>query len=110
MPPPANPQQALAVSAGGRDLKLGYTQDQVQRAGGVFTRLSFPLLVTPLVPGAIAVPPAKVVARLQTGMGRDAFGFPAARSGLFRASDVPRTLEVRPLPERGKPPSFAGAI
>ncbi len=108
--PPANPRQTISFPAGGRDLELGYTQDQITRGGGAYTRLRFDVLVTPLKVGALVIPPAQVVARLQTGVGRDAFGFPTARSALYRASDVARTLEVRALPETGKPPSFGGAV
>lgn len=110
VPPPVNPRQVLAFPAGGRDLTLGYTQDQVERDGASYERFTFRVLATPLRPGTVAIPPATVVARLQTGMGRDAFGFPAARTELFRASDQARTLEVRPLPETGKPASFGGAV
>ncbi|HUQ05160.1 MAG TPA: SH3 domain-containing protein [Kofleriaceae bacterium] len=110
VPPPANPRQVVSFPAGGRDLDLGYTQDTIERGGSQYTRLLFRVLVTPLKAGTIAIPPAQVVARLEVGMGRDAFGFPAARTELFRSSDEARTLDVRPLPETGKPPSFGGAV
>ena len=29
---------------------------------------------------------------------------------MFRASDEPRTLVVKPLPETDRPPTFAGAV
>ncbi|HVV83301.1 MAG TPA: hypothetical protein VHE35_09490, partial [Kofleriaceae bacterium] len=108
--PPKNPRQTISFPAGGRDLELGYEQDQITRNGDDYTRLRFDVLVTPLKVGSIAIPPATVVARLQTGVGHDAFGFPTARTALYRATDEPRTLEVRPLPEVGKPPSFGGAV
>ncbi len=110
VPPPANPRQVLSFPAGGRDLALGYTQDTIQRGGVEYTRLGFRILATPLRAGPVTIPPAQVVARLETGMGRDAFGFPTARTSMFRAADEPRTLDVRPLPESGKPPSFGGAV
>jgi hypothetical protein len=110
VPPPANPRQVVSFPAGGRDLDIGYTQDTIQRGGFEYTRLLFRVLVTPLKAGPIAIPPAQVVARLEVGMGRDAFGFPAARTELFRSSDEARTLDVRQLPETGKPPSFGGAV
>ena len=108
--PPRNPRQTLSFPAGGRDLDLGYEQDQIARGGDTYTRLRFEVQVTPLKVGTIAIAPAQVVARLQTGVGRDAFGFATARTALFRASDQPRTLEVRALPETGKPDSFGGAV
>lgn len=109
-PAPSNKRQVFSFPAGGRDLELGYEQDQVNRNGGVYTRLRFPVQVTPLVAGPVTIAPAQVVAQLEVGMGRDDFGFPVARTSLFKASDVARTLEVRALPETGKPPSFGGAV
>ncbi|MBZ0233097.1 MAG: hypothetical protein K8M05_12270 [Deltaproteobacteria bacterium] len=110
VPPPANPRQVVSLPAGGRDLDLGYTQDTIERGGVEYTRLLFRVLVTPLRAGPIAIPPAQVVAELEVGMGRDAFGFPAPRTERFRATDEARTLDVRPLPETGKPASFGGAV
>ena len=110
VPPPRNPREVLSFPAGGRDLELGYSQDSSVRNGVEYTRLVFPVLITPRRTGAIPIPPAQVVARLETGVGRDRFGFPTARTELFRATDEPRTLDVRPLPETGKPASFGGAV
>ena len=109
-PPPSNRRQAFSFPAGGRDLVLGYEQDQVTRGGLVYTRLRFEVMVTPLKVGAIELPPAQVVAGLPVGVGRDAFGFQVARTSQFRATDSVRTFEVRAMPETGKPPSFAGAV
>lgn len=108
--PAKNPRQVVSFPAGNQAIELGYVQDDVQRGGATFTRLRFPVLITPLAVGPLDVAPAQVVAKLETGMGRDAFGFPAPRVEMFRASDRPRRLDVRPLPETGKPPSFGGAV
>jgi len=53
------------------------------------------------------VPASSVIASLAVGRA-DFFGQSPTRA--FRASDVARALEVRPLPESGKPASFAGAV
>lgn len=110
VPPPANPREVLEFATDKGTIKLGYVQDRVQRNGRTYDRLRFPILVTPRKTGAIAIPPAQVVAALEVGQGRDAFGFPAARTELFRSVDAARTLEVRPVPEVDKPASFAGAV
>lgn len=111
VPPPRNPREVLAFAAGGRDLQLGFTQDSATRDGVEYTRLTFPILITPRRPGALALPPAQVVAQLPTGrMVRDRYGFPTEGVELFRASDEARTLDVRALPETGKPASFGGAV
>ncbi len=108
--PPTNPRQVVKFAAGTGELQLGYQQDEIARGGAKYTRFRFPVLVTPLEVGALDIAPANVVAQLETGVGRDSFGFPTARTELFRASDRPRRLEVRPLPETGKPASFGGAV
>ncbi len=110
VPPPANPRQTVSFPAGGRDLDIGYTQDTIERGGVEYTRLLFRVLVTPLRAGPIALPPAQVIAKLEVGAGRDAFGFPTARYERFRATDEARTLDVRPLPETGRPTTFNGAV
>ncbi len=109
-PPPKNPRQTLDFATDKGAVKLGFEQDRVTRNGQTYDRLRFPILITPRKVGAIAIPPAQVVAALEVGQGRDAFGFPSARSELYRSTDQPRTLEVRAVPETDKPPSFAGAV
>jgi hypothetical protein len=110
VPVPADARQVLAFPAGATDLELPYTRDQVVVDGKKFTRFVFTVQVTPLRAGAIAIPAAQVVASLETGQGRDRYGFPTARTQLFRATDAARTLEVKPLPQTGRPASFAGAV
>ena len=110
MPPPENPRQVLDFATDRGAQKLGYVQDRVTRGGATYDRFRFPILVTPRKSGPISIPAASVVVELEVGQGRDAFGFPVARTDTFRASDVVRTLDVRPVPETDKPPSFAGAV
>ena len=103
-------QKVLEVPVGATTMELPYDQDDVTVGGQRFTRFRFHVLVTPLRAGAIALEPARVVASLEVGKARDSFGFPTARTQLFRADDVARTLEVKPLPQQGRPASFAGAV
>lgn len=110
IPPPTNPRQVLDFATDRGAQKVGYQQDRVTRGGVSYDRFRFPLLVTARRSGPIAIAPASVVAELEVGQGRDAFGFPVARTDTFRASDSARTLEVRPVPETDKPASFAGAV
>jgi hypothetical protein len=67
-------------------------------------------VVTAIKAGALAVEPARVMASLKVGEGRDAFGFRTARTRLFKAEDVPRSLQIQPLPAKGKPQSFSNAV
>ncbi len=105
-PPITDPRAVLAFPAGATDLQLPFVQDQ----DGNYTRLRFTVMVTPLRAGTIDLPPAQVVASLQVGTTRDRLGFPTARTQLFRASDVAKTIEVKPLPQQGRPDSFSGAV
>jgi cytochrome c-type biogenesis protein CcmH/NrfG len=109
-PPITNPREVLAFAAGATDLELPYRRDQVKLGSSDFVRFRFQVQVTPLRAGAIEIAPAQVVASLEVGRTRDQFGFPTARTQLFRATDVARTLDVRPLPQTGRPRSFAGAV
>jgi cytochrome c-type biogenesis protein CcmH/NrfG len=59
------------------------------------------------VAGKLAVAPASVVAGFATSRA-DFFG--NFDTKLFRSVDTAHTLEVKPLPETDKPPSFTGAV
>jgi hypothetical protein len=107
-PPATNPRQALAFTAGSRDLQLPYARDEVWVGGVKYTRFSFEAMVAPKKPGTIEIPPASVVALLEVAGRRDFFGQPPTKK--FRVADRPHTLEVKPLPQTGRPPAFAGAV
>lgn len=109
-PPVTNQRRALTLSAGAKDLQLPYTIDQTTVNGTEFNRLTINLFVAPrsIPPGGkVEIAPATVVAALPVGRA-DFFG--NAPTEMFRASDVARTLVVKPLPETGRPPTFAGAV
>ncbi len=106
-PPIEDVRQTLELPAGSRTLRLPYQQDQVDLAGVTFTRFRFSFFASPRRAGKVEVGAATVVAELAVGRA-DIFGRSATR--LFRASDVPRTLEVKELPLANRPASFAGAV
>ena len=109
-PAVTNQRRALTLSAGAKDLQLPYTIDQTTVNGTAFNRLTVQLFVAPrLIPpgGKLEVAPATVVASLPVGRA-DFFG--NAPTQMFRASDVPRTLVVKALPETDRPPTFSGAV
>lgn len=100
----------MPFAVGASSVDLPYDQTRVSTGGGDFVRVRFSALLTPLQPGTLAVPPARVVAKLKVGMTRDRLGFPTQRVALFSAADQARTLEVEPLPLSGRPASFSGAV
>jgi hypothetical protein len=102
-PPATDPRRALALPAGSKELKLPYEVDD----DGAFKRVTVRFYVAPKKPGKLEVPGPTVVAALAVGRA-DFFG--NAPTKLFRTSGPARTLEVKPLPETDKPPSFAGAV
>ena len=109
-PPVTNARRALTLSAGAKDLQLPYEIDQTPVNGVEFNRLTVKIFVAPRsIPagGKVEIAPASVVAALPVGRA-DFFGNAPTR--MFRASDVPRTLVVKPLPETDRPPTFAGAV
>jgi hypothetical protein len=108
-PPIDDPRRALELDVGAKKLQVPYVVDPkpVEVGGVQYRRLAMTLLVVPRKAGKLDVAPATVVAALPIGR-PDFFG--NAQTKLFRASDIPRTLEVKPLPETDRPPSFAGAV
>ncbi|NVB78017.1 MAG: hypothetical protein HOV81_06435 [Kofleriaceae bacterium] len=107
-PPATDPRQALEFPAGTKTLQLPYAFDQVDVPGaGKFNRVVVKFYVAPKKAGKLELPAASVAAALPVGRA-DFFGNAPAK--LFRVTDTPRTLEVKPLPETDKPASFAGAV
>jgi hypothetical protein len=106
-PPATDPQRALNFSAGSKELQLPYEVDQTDVGGQPYHRLTVRFYVAPKKAGKNDIPPASVTAALPVGRA-DFFG--NAPSKMFRAADVARTLDVKPLPETDKPPGFAGAV
>ena len=106
-PPVGTTRRPLTIPAGGKDLQLPYTVDQTDVGGVSYSRLTATLFLAPRKTGKLEVPASSVVAGLATGRA-DFFG--NAPSRMFRAVDVPRTIEVKPLPETDKPANFAGAV
>jgi hypothetical protein len=106
-PPVTNPREALTIPAGNKDLQLPYTIEEASEGGVSYNRLTATFFLAPRRAGKIDVPASSVIAALPVGQ-RDFFGNAAGQ--LFRASDVPRTLEVKPLPETDRPGNFAGAV
>ena len=106
-PPATDPRRALNFAAGSKELQLPYEIDQADVNGTKFHRVTVRFYVAPKKAGKLDIPPASVAAALPVGRA-DFFG--NAPSRLFRAIDVARTVEVKPLPETDKPPGFAGAV
>ncbi|HEY4239366.1 MAG TPA: BatD family protein [Kofleriaceae bacterium] len=102
-PPVADPRKALTFQAGGKELQLPYT---ITDDGG-YKKLSATFFAAPRTVGKVDLAAASVTASLAFGR-PDFFG--NAPSKLFRAADVPRSFEVKPLPETGRPADFAGAV
>jgi hypothetical protein len=106
-PVPPNTRQAFKIPAGGKEIVLPYQRDEIDQGGTRYARFVMTVLLAPRKIGKLDVPAASVVAALPIGRA-DFFGNFSSR--LFRATDTPRTLEVKALPETDKPTNFAGAV
>jgi hypothetical protein len=74
-------------------------------------RLSVTHALVPLRAGHYPLDPATLVVRELEPWPPARFGAASGGSARqLRATDVPRTLEVRPIPGEGRPASFAGAV
>ena len=107
---PANSQQSMRFAAGTGEVVLPVRRSTVQEGGRRYTRFLFTASVTINRAGPLDLDPVRVVARLETGATRDAWGFRRPRYELFRAEGQQRRLTVRPLPQAGRPSTFVNAI
>ena len=103
-------ERTLAFETATKTLNLPFSRDNVTLQGQSYVRFRFVVRVTPLKAGRFEIGAAKVMAQLQVGMTRDRFGFPTARTRVFKAEDRPRTFDVKALPLRNKPASFTNAV
>ncbi|HUS31522.1 MAG TPA: hypothetical protein VMZ53_23615 [Kofleriaceae bacterium] len=106
-PPATDPRRALSFAAGTKELQLPYEVDETDVGGQQYHRVVVRFYVAPKKAGKNDIPGASVTAALPVGR-PDFFG--NAPSRMFRAADVARSLDVKPLPETDKPPGFAGAV
>jgi len=109
-PDDADARRRIAFQNGARDVELPFEQTRVTLDGQEFARFRFEAEATALAPASLTLPAAKVISRLQTGTGRDAFGFPAARYELRKAEGAPSRYEAKAPPTQGRPASFCGVV
>ena len=107
---PASGSQSMRFAAGSGEVVLPVQRSVVQESGRQYTRFVFPARVTLNRAAPLDLDPVRVVARLQTGTGRDSWGFRRPRYELFRAEGQRQRLAVRPLPQAGRPAAFVNAI
>jgi hypothetical protein len=105
--PATDARKTLNLQIGGKELPVPYEVDQVDIGGRRMHRVKMHLYAAPRQAGKLELPAASVVAAFPVGRA-DFFG--RAPTRLFRAADIPRSIDVKPLPETDKPPSFAGAV
>ena len=107
---PGSGGDSVLFAVGAQQIRLPLTRAQVREGGRSYTRFSFPARITLASVGTLDLAPVRVVARLQSGTTRDAFGFRRPRYELFRAEGERQRLTVRPLPQAGRPATFVNAI
>lgn len=101
---------AIPLNVGSRQIAFPYTRDTVTYQGLEYTRFLISVKLTPLKSGMITLEPSKVLAELEAGMARDTWGFGRTTYKLYRAEDKARTIEVKALPENGRPATFSNAM
>lgn len=108
-PGAAGSRRTIEFATGDQPVELAYTVEEATLDGRSYSRLRFKALVTPLQAGAIALEPAAVVSELEVGVSRGGF-FRRVKTDVFMAEDVARTLEIKALPQVGRPASFRNAV
>ncbi|HEX4449504.1 MAG TPA: BatD family protein [Kofleriaceae bacterium] len=106
-PPVTDRRKVIEVASATKTLDLPFTMDDTDINGQKWGRATIKMFVAPHQAGKLTIPATQVTASLASGP-RDFFG--NADTQLFRAADLARTLEVKPLPETDKPAGFAGAV
>lgn len=106
-PPITDKRRVIELQLGGKTLQLPYDVDNAESGGQKWARVTLKLFVAPRAAGKLEVPPASVVAGFAVGR-PDFFGNVSTK--LYRTNDTTHSLEVKPLPETDKPPSFTGAV
>lgn len=108
--PPAPQGKGLAIDIGAKRVEVPFVVDKTTVNGQEFQRVTMELLAAPrtIPPGGKLEVPASSIA-VALAVGRPNF-FGEAPKKMFRATDIARALEVKPLPESGRPPAFAGAV
>jgi hypothetical protein len=92
-------------------LRLRGSLTQAESSGQSFAVVSVTRTLVPLRPGSYALDPATLVVRERTRWQPDFLGGrQAAPVQKLRATDRSRVLKVKPVPQQGRPPSFAGAV
>lgn len=102
--------ESVLFTSGAQQIRLPLRRTEVREGGRSYTGFSFPARITLASVGTLDLDPVRVVARLQSGTTRDAFGFRRPRYELFRAQGERQRLTVRPLPQAGRPATFVNAI
>ena len=108
--PESDSRERLGFQSRGREVELPYASETVREGGVEFTRFSFTAVATPTKAGKYELEAPRVVAKLKTGTGRDAFNFRTPRYELFKAAGEKQNFEVKPLPLAGRPSSFSNAV
>lgn len=112
-PVPADPDRPAQRLSAGRDLTLLVQPGLVERDGVGWHALSFALELTPRRPGPIDL---AAQAELEVLSGsrrvRDLFGRVREVAGKreLKLESEPARYEVEPLPRRGRPAGFSGAV
>lgn len=105
--PATDPRRTLPLMLGGKELPVPFEVTQTDVGGRRMNRVTMRLYAAPKQAGKLELPAASVVAAFPVGRA-DFFG--RAPTKLFKATDAPRSIEVKPLPETDKPANFAGAV
>jgi hypothetical protein len=101
----------VSVETDAGTLRLRGSLSQAVADGQSFAVVSVKRTLVPLRPGRYALEPATLVVRERTRWQPDFLGGrQSAPVRKLRATDRARVLEVKPVPQQGRPPSFAGAV
>ncbi|MBF0173301.1 MAG: BatD family protein [Magnetococcales bacterium] len=108
---PGKRNNAMAITSPSGTKKFAAETTKGTWDGRSWLVLTLDRVLIPLKEGDHAIPAASVILEEGVRWQRSFFGErTATRVRRLRVADTPRVLHVKPLPEAGRPPGFAGAI
>jgi len=104
--PDRRPGNALALSAFGREVRAERSRSRIE--GRMYTTLTIEQILVPRQPGRVEVGPALASCRILVERARGFFDRDRIETAVVPSSPI--VLDVRPLPEEGRPANFTGLV
>ena len=108
---PKDSYSTIAITSGTRQIDVPYSRNSVMVNGIEYTRFRMYVTLMAISGGQFEIPPASVVAELETDVTQDFWGFGRSNYKVFRAEESEgHTVTIADLPMARRPESFSNAM